>query len=101
MNEQVVREEATEYPLHAVTGQTRTTPITTEVSIDEKVVCMEVDTGAAVSVVSEAMYKQMWPEKMLRPTAVRLETYSGSPLTVLGQIQVQVKYQDQAAHCLS
>ena len=53
----------------------RTTPITTEVSIDEKEVCMEVDTGAAVSVVSEATYKRLWPERMLRPAAVRLKTY--------------------------
>ena len=50
-------DQTIEYPLHAVTTQTRTTPITTVLSIDEKVVCMEVDTGAAVSVVSEATYK--------------------------------------------
>ena len=66
VNEQVVQEEfvepptTPEYPLHAVTGQMRTTPITTEVNIDEKEVCMEVDT---VSVVSEATYKRLWPEE--------------------------------------
>ena len=59
---------------------------------------MEVDTGAAVSVVSEATNKRLWPERILRPAAVRLKTYSGSPLTVLGQMQVKVKYQDQTAN---
>ena len=102
VSEQVVLEESVdetlEYPLHAVTTQTNTTPITAEVSVDEKILCMEVDTGAAVSVLSETTYKRLWPEKILRPTTMKLKTYSGSPLTVLGQLQVQVKYQDQAAN---
>ena len=51
-----------------------------------------------VSEVSEATYKRLWPERMLRPAAVRLKTYSGSPLTVLGQLQVKGKYQDQTAN---
>ena len=58
--------------------------------MDEKILCMEVDTGAAVS--------RLWPEKILRPTTMKLKTYSGSALTVLGHLQVQVKYQDQAAN---
>ena len=83
-------DETLEYSLHAVTMQTSTTPITAEVSVDEKMLCMEVDTGAAVSVVSETTYKRLWPEKILGPTTMKLKTYSGSGLTVLGQLQVQV-----------
>ena len=64
VHDQVVGEEcdeATEYHLHALSTQQSSDPITVEVSINGEQVHMEVDTGAAVSLVSEAVCKQIWP----------------------------------------
>ena len=36
---------------------------------------MEVHTGAAVSLVPETVYKQLWPSLALQPTSVKLKTY--------------------------
>ena len=107
VSEQVVHEESVnetiEYPLHAVTTKTGTTPNTTEVIVNEKVVRMEVDTAAAVTVVSEATYnfKRLWPGRMLRSTTVKLKTYSGSSLAVPGQLQVHVSQVPRASSQLT
>ena len=57
--------------------------------------CMEVDTGAACSIVSEKTYHKLFPGMLLQPTSVRLHTYSGEPLTVLGEREVEVRYGEQ------
>ena len=62
---------------------------------------MEVDTmisRAAVFLISEATYRRMGdPLPQLDPTTVRLHTYSGEQLTVLGSIAVAVKNGNQEA----
>ena len=61
---------------------------------------MEVDTGAALSIISEATYKKLWesdtpPE--LQQTSVRLRTYTGEEMSVLDCIDVKVHSQEQEA----
>ena len=56
---------------------------------------MQVDTGAARSIVSEKTYHKLFPEMPLQPTSVKLHTYSGEPLTVLGEREVEVRYGEQ------
>ena len=58
---------------------------------------MELDTGAAVSVISEQTYQSVWPHNQpsLQPSNVKLRTYSGEELEVIGSIPVQVNYQGQ------
>eukprot|EP00731_Ephydatia_muelleri_P012037 Em0006g931a len=59
---------------------------------------MEVDTGAAASLISEAMYKGSLARLVKPPLKcadVSLHTYSGEVLPVVGQISVTVKFQDQ------
>ena len=58
---------------------------------------MEVDTGAAVSLVPEAVCKRLWPSLALQPTPVKLKTHCGAPLEVKGQVQVEVQYKGQKA----
>ena len=58
---------------------------------------MELDTGAAVSVMSEDTYNQLWPHATLKQTSTQLKTYSGAPLPVVGQEQVDVRYEEQSA----
>ena len=56
---------------------------------------MEVDTGSAVSIISETVYKKLFQHLPLKPTHFYLKTYSGERLTLLGEIHVRVTYQTQ------
>ena len=59
---------------------------------------MELDTGAALSVISHSTYLSTWSEEerpVLEPSHVQLSTYSGEALTICGAIDVQVRYQSQ------
>ena len=58
---------------------------------------MEVDTGASVSIMSEATFEQLWPGRSLSPTEVRLCTYLREPIHVLGCATVKVHYEGQLA----
>ena len=56
---------------------------------------MEVDTGASKSIMSEETYKSLCGRSkhlVLEDTSVRLRTYTGESLNVLGQMTVKVKY---------
>ena len=56
---------------------------------------MEVDTGSAVSIVSETTYKKLFQHLPLKPTHCYLKKYSGERLTLLRESQVRVTYQTQ------
>ena len=58
---------------------------------------MEVDTGASVSIMAEAMYRQLWPGRGLSATPIKLQTYSREPIKVVGSVDVQVCYANQTA----
>ena len=57
---------------------------------------MEVDTGAAVSVISKETYKEMFMNLSLKKASVSLNTYMGERIPVLGEIEVEVTYQEQS-----
>ncbi len=77
--------------LGARTGQ----PITVDVQANGKPLSMELDTGAAVSVISEQMQRRVFPEAPLKRTTVVLRTYTGEPMRVAGQLDVHVQYGSQ------
>lgn len=56
---------------------------------------MEVDTGATVSIVPEAVQQEMFPQAELRKPQVQLKTYTGEPLKLKGEMSVLVEYQEQ------
>ena len=59
---------------------------------------MGIDTGAALSLVSEATFEKLWKEKQaLAPSQVRLHSYSGEPIPVVGSVEVNVVYKQQSA----
>ena len=80
-----------EYPLFT----SHTTPIVVPVEINNMAVNMELDTGAAVSLVSEETHNQHWPQQQLEGSNTRLKTYSREYLETLGNINVSVGYGDQ------
>ena len=58
---------------------------------------MEVDTGAALSLVSETTYKESWPDRTLQQSSKKLYSYSGEAIPVLGSFDVCVAYKSQVA----
>ena len=60
-------------------------------------VCMELDTGASVSLVSERVWREKLKAMRLEPPSLRLKTYTCEPLKLLGQAHVQVTYENQSA----
>ena len=70
-------------------------PIKVPICVDGVSLCMELDTGASVSIVSETQYKQWWPGRSLDPSQIQLQTYSQEPLAVVGSLNVSVEYEDQ------
>ncbi|KAL5491807.1 hypothetical protein EMCRGX_G017171 [Ephydatia muelleri] len=61
---------------------------------------MEIDTGAAVSILSEATYKSTWSASSRPPLAysnIVLRAYSGHKLHVLGKVGVNVSFQGKTA----
>ena len=61
---------------------------------------MEIDTGAAVSIISEQTQQKHFPQATLRPTQIKLRTYTGEPMPVLGEMAVEVTYR-QSTHSLT
>ena len=56
---------------------------------------MEVDTGAAASIMNYTDYARYFKYLALRPVNKSFHAYTGTPLDVAGQILVDVKYNDQ------
>ena len=71
-------------------------PLRASVLIDGKPLSMEVDTGAALSVVSEETWKKLGKDRELEFSDVILRTYSGEVIQVLGKQTVDVQYKDQS-----
>ena len=71
--------------------------MTVTVKANQADLLMEVDTGASASLISEATYKQLLQGNLprLKKTNVKLHTYSGELLKVLGSITIDVVYEGQ------
>ena len=72
-----------------------TGPIKVDVLLDSKPVSMELDTGAPVSLMSRKMLDDLFPGYTLQPCSLPMQTYLGEPITVAGQMQVEVRYGEQ------
>ena len=75
----------------------REAPILVTVMLDQAQVVMEVDTGASISVMSESTFRKTWKGSgpKLQSSNVRVKTYTGESLDVLGSIVVDVEYEGQ------
>ena len=92
-NESTVQTE--EYSLYNIDSPVPTKPIMLEVVINNQPVSMELDTGSAVTLVSEHTFKSKWPDTPLQVSNVKLRTYSNESLQVLGQIEAKIQYNKQ------
>ena len=78
-----------------IVGKSSTRPIRVEVQINGKPLLMEVDTGAAVSLISYKKLKQVLPRVVIKKTNVVLRTYTSEVIPVRGEVQVNVSYGEQ------
>ena len=88
-------ESLEEYPLNQLTQNSGSKPIELNVDVLGKSISMELDTGAAVSLISEETYKKSFPDVSLQELTVKLKSYSGEDIPVIGQMEVLVKYNHQ------
>ena len=75
----------------------RSSPILISLLLNKVPTVMEVDTGAALSIISSTTYRTLFPQQAnsLCPSDARLTTYTGQPFTVERQIDVTVSYKGQ------
>lgn len=65
--------------------------------VNQRNVLMEIDTGAAVSIMSEVTYKKSFAHVPLGGSNVTLKTYTGQAIPVRGQFLAKVAYGNQTA----
>ena len=70
-------------------------PVLVELFLNERSVVMEVDTGAAVTVMGEPQFKKLGNVGKLKPTFVKLKTYTGQVVKPKGEGELDVRYGSQ------
>lgn len=66
-----------------------------KVKLDDCHVDMEVDTGAAISLMSESTFSTLWLKRSLQPSSVRLWTYLKETIPMAGCTCVNEEYNGQ------
>ena len=85
-------ESVPEYTLFSIGDGEGREPLEVDLEVDGLTLRMELDTGASLSLISKSIFKQRWPSESLQPTTIKLKTYSGEPLEVLGSLEVHVRH---------
>ena len=73
---------------------------TVHVGVNGATLQMEVDTGAALSIISQETFNTLWPATsapIVHATDTKLKSYTGEVIGVKGTIEVEVEYEDQKA----
>jgi hypothetical protein len=91
-----------ELAMHALhtPNQSCVKPFTVVLSVSSQRLTMDVDTGAATSVVSERAFHKKFPQAKLKPSSAMLITYTGELMDVIGSFDVDVCYKDQGPYSL-
>jgi hypothetical protein len=63
--------------------------------MDTTSVSMQVDTGAAVSIIPASLYKKSLQMYSLRNTDIKLKSYTGDQIPIVGKLEVPVTYGEQ------
>ena len=87
--------ETEELPLFRV-GDACDGPILFRVLLDGKPVNMDLDTGAAVSVMGQEQQGTLFPDAILQPRKVMLRTYTTEHLVTVREVMVQVTHNGQS-----
>ena len=87
--------------LFTVSNTATTHPLKVRLSINGKPITIELDTGAAVSVISDKILHSCFPEAQVSKSDMVLKTYTGECMRVIGEWRVNVQYQDGKPHQLN
>ena len=100
VNELYPSDSEHEYDMHALTDK-RSAPYMLDIELNNIPVQMELDTGAAVSIISESTYddiRQRSFVSLLQPADSTLRTYTGHEIEVLGITKIKVRYEKKKLH---
>jgi len=90
----VVKEGTDEYELMNVTSPGKVKPW--NVIVVGVTVSMQVDTGASLSFMSETTFRELWPQRKITFSEVRLSSYSDESVPVVGSVDIKVAYKCQS-----
>ena len=85
--------DSEEYDVHTIRVKAGPS-LNVQMQVDRVILPMELDTGAAVSIVSHAIWQRCF-NKLLEKSNFLLTTYSNEKINVIGQTIVQAKYDGQ------
>ncbi|KAL6471846.1 hypothetical protein MHYP_G00204960 [Metynnis hypsauchen] len=77
---------------------TKVAPITRTMNVNGMKITFEVDTGCGVTILNKQQYTQLWRKTntaKLKPCSLKLKTYTGEKLGVLGMAQVKVQHENK------
>lgn len=80
---------------HTTLSQGDRKPVVIPVYLEGSLISMELDTGSAVSIVSESVYQKHLRHVPLEETTLKLRTYTGEIIQPSGIITVTVEYNEQ------
>ena len=80
-----------------VDSRRRSKELIVPVLIDGKQVDMELDTGASVTIIRKNVWYDVLAKKLVQKTDVKLRSYSGHEIPVVGEAKVQVSHRNQEA----
>ena len=83
-----------ELPLYTISDKVNK-PFVVELQVKDKLVTFEVDTGAAVSIMSEDNFRYHFPSEPISKSTLQLKTYTKDQLPVIGEVKVPVSYNKQ------
>ena len=82
--------------LHALTiGKPSVKPIRVDLKVLGKKLTLDVDTGAAVSILLEKVFQQLFSGVELKPSSLLLKMYTGERMQILETLAVKVCYLSQ------
>ena len=87
------------YPdtLYIVTSKNHIGPLHVQLTVDGKSISMQVDTGAAASLISQATYSSLWDTPPpLTKSNTSLITYTGEQVPILGTLMTHALYKEQS-----
>ena len=87
--------DSDELPILPIRGSGASRPYHVDLLVDDQPLHMELDTGAAVSIISESQQRAVFPSATLEKSDMLLKTYTGECMSVVGEMHVDVQYSEQ------
>ena len=70
-------------------------PVCVLVKVNKNILAMEVDTGAAVSLISEEEYRSTFSSYEFLESEVKLKTYRAEIMNIAGEFPVMAEYKNK------